>query len=107
MPHTHLAATQAPGHEALHRVQKYILIAAALLAGAALVEHHTGLMVVVAVVAVLALALIERLLALPAAETAANTRYRSADGGSFRAGEEEKKTRASQGVIVIDGGSKK
>lgn len=110
MPHARLAAPHAPDHEVLLRVQKYILIAAVLLAVAALVEHHPGLMAVVAVVAVLALALIERLLSLPAeraVDAVANTPYRSADGGSFRAGEVEKKTRASQGVIVIDGGSKK
>lgn len=107
MPHAHLAATDTPNHEVLHRVQKYILVTAVLLALAALVEHHPGLMAVVAVVAVLALALIERLISLPADSAPANTKYRSADGGSFRAGEVEKKTRASQGVIVIDGGSKK
>lgn len=110
MPHANIAAPHTPNSEILHRIQKYILYAAAVLAVVAIIEHHPALIGVVAVIAVLALALIERVISLPANNampSEVSAKYRSADGGSFRAGEIEKKSSVKQAVIVIDGGSKK
>jgi hypothetical protein len=110
MSHAHIDASHIRNSEILHRVQKYILYAAAALAAVALIEHHPALIGVVAVIAVLAVALIERVISLPTNDAmpgATSEKYRSADGGSFRAGEIEKKNSVKQSVVVIDGGSKK
>jgi hypothetical protein len=111
MHYAHFDAPHIPNRETLLRVQKYILIVAAVLALAALIEHHVGLISAVAVIAVLALALVERVMTLPAnsaAPSQASTKYRCGDGGSSRAGAFEKKSRvAAKAGFVSDGGSQK
>lgn len=109
MNYVNVAATHAPNQQLLRRVERTILIAAAALAVVALVAHHTGISAAVALIAVLAVTVIERLKALPTEDDAplhAKGHYRYADGGSFRAGEIEKKVSVKQTAVVIDGGTK-
>jgi hypothetical protein len=109
MNYANVAAPHSTNQQLLRRVEKSILIAAAVLAVAALIAHHTGISAAVGLIAVLAITVIERLKALPTeADTPLHARghYRYADGGSFRAGEIEKKTPAKQSTVVIDGGTK-
>lgn len=109
MNYANIAASHAPTQQLLRRVEKAILIAAAALAIVALVAHHAGISAAVALIAVLAVTVIERLKALPidaATPLHAKGQYRYADGGSFRAGEIEKKTPVKPSTVVIDGGTK-
>lgn len=109
MNYANLVASHVPDQQVLHRVEKSILIAAAVLAIAAFVAHHAGISAAVALVAALAVTLIERIKGLPTAHAPhyqLKTQYRYADGGSFRAGEFEKKSPAKRPAVVLDGGTK-
>ncbi len=107
MNYAHVAASHTPNQQLLRRVEKSILIAAATLAVAALVAHHAGISAAIALIAVLAVTVIERLKTLPTEDAVpSHTQYRHADGGSSHTTELKKKAPEKQASIVIDGGTR-
>ena len=67
MIHASITSSHAPNLQLMRRIEKGILIAAAALAVIALIAHHTGISATVALLALLAVTIIERLKAQPEA----------------------------------------
>jgi len=99
-------------HESLKPAQKSILIVAAALSLGALITHHPGMVVFIAVATSLVKVAIQRITGAQVAGTAAHvsgglTCRRVNDGGTFSGAEENNgSSRSQQAVVVMDGGSR-
>lgn len=110
MQHTHLVAPPHPSQHALLRALKFLpLIVVGVAVGLiALYEHSVALLVVLALASALALAFSDRVekaggIARNATQTAPSDLL--GDGGCFPGTVPVAERTASQGVVVVDGGS--